>query len=56
MDIVGGGGLNRAERQAAHWPPSSVEVKESGAIPTLPLRLHDTGLDCKIKYSDKFIF
>jgi hypothetical protein len=40
-------GVNRRESEADHSPSSSVKVKNDGAIPPLPLRLH--GLN-KVNY------
>jgi hypothetical protein len=39
-----GGGLKQQGREAKHSPPSSVEVKNSGAITPLPMHLHGTVL------------
>jgi hypothetical protein len=33
-------GVKQQELEADHSPPSSVEVKEGGAIPALPICLH----------------
>jgi hypothetical protein len=35
-----GTGVTRLWREADHSPPSSAEVKNGGAIPPLPVRLH----------------
>jgi hypothetical protein len=34
-------GINRPEREIDHPVPTSVEVKNGGAVPPLPIRLHD---------------
>jgi hypothetical protein len=33
-------GETHPEREADHSPPSSAEIKNGGAIPPLPIRLH----------------
>jgi hypothetical protein len=38
-------GVQRPGREADHSPPSSAEVKKSGVIPPLPIRLHDVMLN-----------
>jgi hypothetical protein len=40
--------------EADHSPPSNVDVRNGGAIPTLPTCLHDIVLEYIIKYTDKF--
>jgi hypothetical protein len=37
-------GLKRQRLEIVHSPPSSAKVKNSGAIPSLPIRLHDVML------------
>jgi hypothetical protein len=38
-------GVKRQRRESNHSHPSNVEVKKIGAIPPLPLSLHDTVLN-----------
>jgi hypothetical protein len=38
-------GVNRQVYEADHSPPSSVEVKNGGAMPSNPIRLHDIVLN-----------
>jgi hypothetical protein len=37
--------VKRPGRQADHSPPASAEIKKSGSIPPLPIRLHDVVLN-----------
>jgi hypothetical protein len=45
-------GVKRLRRESDHSPPSSVEVKNGGAIPPLPIYPNGTVLN----YMDNFIF
>jgi hypothetical protein len=38
-------GIKRQEREDNHSPPSSAEVKNCGAIPPLPINLHNIVLN-----------
>jgi hypothetical protein len=44
-------GIKGSGREADHLPPFSAEIKNSGAISPLPIRLHSVGLDQALAFT-----